>query len=189
MTRGGDVVNAIPDHAELETYVRSSNVEAMVKAAKAVDRAFVGGAVSMGCECRISSKGGYMPTMVSKELTELCSAVIPAVTARRPASRRTRTARPTWRHLDPHAGHAVSVGGSEGDYHGKSIRVPDDSREAMYLNGGRVMAAVAYELLKDGGKKALEIKAAYKPEFASPAEYMALADSFYADKIYRIEID
>ncbi|MPM51037.1 hypothetical protein SDC9_97783 [bioreactor metagenome] len=82
-----------------------------------------------------------------------------------------------------------SVGGSEGDYHGKSIQIPEESREAMYLNGGRVMAAVAYELLKDGGKKANEIIAAYKPEFASPDEYMQLADSFYADKTYNIEID
>ncbi|HWQ51443.1 MAG TPA: amidohydrolase [Terriglobales bacterium] len=190
MTRGGDVVNAIPDHAELETYVRASNVEAMKAAAKAVDRAFVGGAVSMGCECRISSKAGYMPTMVSRELTELCQEVVPAVTGKKTS-------------ISPHGNGSTdmgdvstlmpamqfNVGGSVGDYHGKSICIPEDSREAMYLNGGRVMAAVAFELLRDGGKKANKVTSAYKPEFASPAEYLATADSFYADKTYKIDIE
>jgi len=190
MTRGGDVVNAIPDHAELETYVRSASVKGMVTAAKAVDRAFVGGAVSVGCECRISTKAGYMPTTVSNELTDLCMDVIPAVTGKKTS-------------LDPHETGSTdmgdistimptmqfNVGGSVGAYHSKNLIVPECNREAMYLNGGRVMAAVAYELLKDGGKKANEVKAAYKPEFASPAEYMALADSFFSDKIYNIDIE
>jgi metal-dependent amidase/aminoacylase/carboxypeptidase family protein len=190
MTRGGDGVNAIPDHAELETYVRSASVKGMVAAAKAVDRAFVGGAVSMGCECRIATKAGYMPTTVSNELTDLCMDVIPAVTGKKTS-------------LDPHETGSTdmgdistimptmqfNVGGSVGAYHSKDLQVPEQNREAMYLNGGKVMAAVAYELLKDGGKKAYEVKPAYMPEFASPAEYMALADSFFSDKTYQIDID
>ncbi len=190
MTRGGDVVNAIPDHAELETYVRSASVKGMVEAAKAVDRAFVGGAVSMGCECRISTKAGYMPTIVSKEFTDLCANVIPSVTGKRTS-------------LEPHETGSTdmgdistlmptmqfNVGGSVGAYHSKNLTVPECNRESMYLNGGRVMASVAYELLSEGGKKADAIITAYKPEFASPAEYMALADSFFSDKTYQINID
>src|ERR671931_827792 len=48
LTRGGDVVNAIPAEARLEMFCRAGNVEAMEQTHQKVDRALKAGALALG---------------------------------------------------------------------------------------------------------------------------------------------
>ena len=48
ITNGGAMVNAIPETVTVESYVRGATIDAIVNANKRVNRALVGGALSLG---------------------------------------------------------------------------------------------------------------------------------------------
>ena len=48
MTKGGDLVNVIPNEAVIETLVRANNTEEILDASEKTDRAFLAGAVAVG---------------------------------------------------------------------------------------------------------------------------------------------
>ena len=61
LTRGGDLVNVIPNDVRLETMVRGKTAEAIDDAAMKVDRALKAGAMALGAEVEITTLPGYMP--------------------------------------------------------------------------------------------------------------------------------
>ena len=50
ITKGGNLVNVIPDEIVIETLVRAKTIEAFTDAAKKTDRSFQAGAVAMGAK-------------------------------------------------------------------------------------------------------------------------------------------
>jgi amidohydrolase len=64
ITHGGELVNVIPADVRLETYVRGASVEAIVAAAKKVDRCLRAGAMALGAQVRIRTLPGYLPRLV-----------------------------------------------------------------------------------------------------------------------------
>ena len=50
ITKGGDIVNAIPDTVTMECYVRGATMEDIVMVNKKVNRAFAGAAAAMGAQ-------------------------------------------------------------------------------------------------------------------------------------------
>ena len=61
ITKGGDMVNAIPETATLEAYVRGLSYEAIVENNKKINRALVGSALSLGANVEIIDAPGYAP--------------------------------------------------------------------------------------------------------------------------------
>ena len=61
MTKGGDLVNVIPNEAVIETLVRANNTEAILDASEKTDRAFLAGAVAVGAQVEIETMPGYLP--------------------------------------------------------------------------------------------------------------------------------
>lgn len=61
ITVGGGAVNAIPDKVVLESFVRGMSFEAIAAANKKVNRALIGGAVSLGANIEITDIPGYSP--------------------------------------------------------------------------------------------------------------------------------
>ena len=55
---GGDLVNVIPDYVKMESYVRASNIDAMARYNKAVDRALRAGGDAIGAKCRRTLRQG-----------------------------------------------------------------------------------------------------------------------------------
>ena len=53
-----------------------------------------------------------------------------------------------------------TMGGFTGPLHGKDFAIAD--KEAVYISAAKILACTAYDLLKDGAKKATEIKNAFK---------------------------
>lgn len=58
---GGDLVNVIPDYVSMESYVRASNIEAMVDANRRINQALQAGAMAVGARCQIQDIAGYLP--------------------------------------------------------------------------------------------------------------------------------
>ncbi len=71
------------------------------------------------------------------------------------------------------------VTGAIGSIHGADFQMGDLDKSCV--NPVRIMSLVLYELLRDGGKIAKEIKENYKPVYASKEEYFAAIDAISAD--------
>ncbi|MGI5916216.1 MAG: amidohydrolase [Anaerolineae bacterium] len=71
ITKGGDLVNVVPADVRLETYVRGASVDAILAAAKKVDRSLRAGAMAMGATVHISTLPGYLPRIVPDDLAQL----------------------------------------------------------------------------------------------------------------------
>lgn len=71
LTRGGDLVNVIPNDVRFETMVRGKTAEAIEDAARKVDRALRAGAVALGAQVEITTLPGYMPLLNDRSMAEL----------------------------------------------------------------------------------------------------------------------
>ncbi len=61
LTRGGDLVNVIPNDVRLETMIRGKTAAAIEDASAKVDRALRAGAIALGADVEITTLPGYMP--------------------------------------------------------------------------------------------------------------------------------
>ncbi|HIT18375.1 MAG TPA: amidohydrolase [Candidatus Fimivivens faecavium] len=173
MTRGGDAVNVIPDEVVLEMMVRAKTIGAIRDAAAKTDRAFRGAAAALGATAEIRGGQGDMPILygppepamveaaallggVSVELTDgsvhtVASTDLGDLSHRMPILNFTH-------------------GGVTGALHSADFRVVDE--EKAYLMPARLMALTVCRLLRGGAKRANEIKAAFRPAFATAEEYV-----------------
>lgn len=66
INHGGDLVNVVPELVTMESYVRASNLEAIVEGNKRVNRALSAGADAVGATCEIQDIPGYLPMRANK---------------------------------------------------------------------------------------------------------------------------
>src|ERR671933_1047288 len=71
ITRGGDVVNAIPAEVRLEMFCRGGSIEAIEQTHRKVDRALKAGALALGASVEITSLAGYLTLHHDATLTRL----------------------------------------------------------------------------------------------------------------------
>ena len=71
ITKGGDLVNIVPHEVRLETYVRARTTTAMFDAARKVDRALRGAAMTLGCQVEIETVPGNLPLRNNDQLAAL----------------------------------------------------------------------------------------------------------------------
>ncbi len=171
ITKGGDVINSVPDEVCIETYVRGATFEAIKKGDDAVMRSTSGAAQMIGATVEIEDIPGYLPLSESLELSEVfenvCKEVIgsDALIYNEPVTGSTDIGDlsyvlPT---IQP------SIGGFSGNLHGKEFVASD--KETAYVLSAKLLALTAAELLYDGAKKAKAVKEAFKPQMTKD-EYM-----------------
>ncbi|MBR5453044.1 MAG: amidohydrolase [Clostridia bacterium] len=181
ITGGGTMVNAIPDRAVLESYVRGSSFDAISKANKKVNRALCGAALSLGTNVDITDLPGFAPLVNDKNLikitAEAAQLAIPEYDFT--VSDQTWTASTDMGDLScimpvvhPFAG------GHTGLLHGSDFSIQDP--DAACVASARLQLAMLYILLRDGAERAKQVVEEYKPLFKSKEEYLS-----YVDKINR----
>ncbi len=177
MTHGGAMVNAIPDHATLESYVRGISFEAIDKANDKVNRALIGAALSIGCNVDILDSPGYAPLKNSPELAVLAekaaSLALPEVELVHAdyssGSTDNGDLAAVMPVLQPYCGGAV------GNAHGSDYYIDDP--ELACVGSAKFQLSFLALLTEDGGKIAKEIKRNYVPQFPSAKDYLAYLDS------------
>ncbi len=158
ITKGGTVVNTVPDDVRLELFVRAKNFEALANTSKKVDRAFKAGADAIGAEVKIENIPGFMPLNPNKLLDKVfldnakiifgaekigkcphingstdmgdVSQIIPAIQA--------------WVHV------------AKGKLHGADFGITDSY--IAYIQSAKIISWTLIDLLANGAKKGLEIK-------------------------------
>lgn len=180
MTKGGNLVNVVPDEAVLETLVRGKSLEVIQDAALKTDQSFKHGALALGAHYRIETMPGYLPTLpyaAPEEMVEIIKEVI--------GDKSLTIVSP-----DLHSGGSTDVGdvqhlmpvitfrtgGASGGLHQSAFSI-DDEDEA-YILTAKIFALSAYRLLKNQAKVAKKAKNEYKPVFASKEEYIQFMDQF-----------
>ena len=168
ITKGGTLVNIVPDDVKMEMYVRGASIAAIKDANFKVNRALKGAAYAIGAEVVISDMPGYLPVEQDQELCQLfgdnAKAILPDheikfFTEMEGGSSDVgdvATIMPC-----VHGG----MGGFEHGFHTKNFRLTNE--EMAFINPAKAMACSVVDLLVDGAAKAKEIKANFKSPYNS----------------------
>lgn len=180
ITKGGNLVNVVPDEVVIETLVRASNNEAIVDASNKTDRAFFAGGAALGATVEIETMPGYLPTIPQEINEELVEAAKLASDGRYEVITRNNKNEVSGgstdvgdvQHIQPVL--TFNTGGITGNFHSAEFEVVDE--ELAYIETAKVFALSAYRFLKDGAKEARKVVEAYKPKFTKE-EYIEYMDS------------
>lgn len=181
ITNGGVMVNAIPERAVLESYVRGVSFDAIESANKKVNRALCGAALSIGTNIEIIDNPGYAPLVndpnmieVAKEAAALAVPEYELNPTNNIGSGSTDMGdlsciMPV---IHPYAG------GATGTSHGNDYEISDPV--AACIGSAKWQMGMLYLLLSDGAKRAEKIIDEFTPLFATKKEYLSYVDSISA---------
>jgi metal-dependent amidase/aminoacylase/carboxypeptidase family protein len=172
ITRGGDVVSAIPADVRMETFVRASASEALVDATRKVDRALRAGALALGARLELTTVAGYLPLRQDDELMRLFRAnaekLVGSENVKTVGHRSGGTDMGDLGHVMPVL-HSFSTGAS-GVMHGADFRVTDE--EVAVMHPARALAMTVVDLLSNDAAGARKVLSAHRPRF-SKEQYLA----------------
>lgn len=180
ITKGGNLVNVVPDEVVIETLVRASNNEAIIDAANKTDRAFFAGGAALGATVEIETMPGYLPTLSQKPNEELIEAAKIASGGRYEVIVHDNKNEVSGgsadvgdvQHIQPV--YTFNTGGIEGNFHSAEFEVADE--ELAYIETAKIFALGAYRFLRNGAKEAKKIVADYEPKYTKE-EYIEFMDS------------
>jgi len=176
ITKGGSVVNAIPDTVVVESYVRGLSFAAIEDANFRVNRALIGAALSLGANISIEDIPGYAPLTNSEGMKQMAveaAAVMPEVPVTNSGNFGSGSTDMGDLSVLMPAIHGYAPG-AVGRSHGSDYRI-----ENPYLAcvGSAIwQVSMLILLLKDDAQRAKEILAGFTPQFASKEEYFAAFD-------------
>ena len=161
---GGDLVNVIPDYVKMESYVRASNIEAMARYNKAVDRALKAGGDALGAKCDIQNLPGYLPLRPDQAFRDLLRENAVDLFGEDQVTLGEHSAGSTDMGDVSHLMPVVHpwVGCVDGVLHGADYALRDG--EVAYTKTPQVLALTIVDLLTNGAEKAEAICQAFKPQ-------------------------
>ena len=186
ITRGGDVVNAIPADVRIETFCRGATLEAIELAHRKVDRALKAGALALGAAVEITTLPGYLPLHHDPNLVKLFRAnaveVVGADRVRDKGHGSGSTDMGDISHILPSV-HPYA-GGAAGAGHGADYRIEDYAR--VVQNPAKAMAMTVIDLLTDGAREAKRVQAEFTPHM-SRQEYLDYLQRLDTKQTWRAE--
>ncbi len=177
LTHGGDMVNAIPETAVIESYVRGKTFAAIKRINERMNRALAGAALSLGTQIEIIDRPGYGPLENAPDMVKLAEDALHAILPDRQfyctdgyssASTDMGDLSAIMPVVHPYAPGAV------GNSHGNDYFIED--YELACVDSAKWQLAMLALLLENGGARARQIKANFKPTFASKEEYLRFCD-------------
>jgi len=176
-------VNIIPDEMVIESYVRGTSLEAMVRENTKFNRALAGGALAMGAKVTLCDRPGYAPEIHDDRFTELCEEACCDLVGR------DRVVFPDTIHpASSDFGDITCVmpgvqfycAGAVGAIHGTYWYITEPERAV--LNAAKVQLFIMDRLMSDNCEKAVEIVENSRPQFGSIKEYFDYIDALVLDK-------
>ena len=176
-------VNIIPDEMVIESFVRGTNLEAMIRENTKFNRALTGGALAMGAGVHISDRPGYSPEIHDPQFSELCAECCGDLVGKDRVNFGD-----DWDSGSSDFGDVTCVmpgvqiygGGASGACHGTNFEVTDP--EKATLTSAKAQLFIADALLSNGAEKAKKIVAEYDATFASIKDYFDCINKLIMDK-------
>lgn len=181
ITKGGDLVNCVPDDVRLEAYVRASTVPAMEQTLEKVLRAFRAGGDAVGARTEIKVLPGMFPLSGNKAMYDLfyenSRGFVPPEGFAEGGHMAGSTDMGDITQIMP--GIQPFTGGMDGVLHAAEARVAD--YDAAVGVPAKAMAATIIDLLADDAAKAKEILADFKPNLTKD-EYLKKLNGYFEYK-------
>ncbi|HZR97658.1 MAG TPA: amidohydrolase [Chloroflexota bacterium] len=163
ITRGGDVVNAVPADVRMEMFVRGASLAAIADASAKVDRALRAGALAIGARVEVTTLPGYLPMQHDPTLVELFKANAARLVGsdqitdagHRGGSTDMGDLSQVMPTVHPYAGGVVGQG------HGADYEIVDPER--AIANPARALAMTVVDLLADDAAQARRVLATARP--------------------------
>ena len=166
MTKGGEVVNAVPADVRLEWRVRSGTPQAVTRNGAIVDRCFKAGALAVGASVEITNIPGYLPMRHDLKLQDLFNLnsvdLLGSPSTLVIQARRNRGGSTDMGDLSqlipvchPYASGAVGPG------HSKDYLIED--YETAVVNPAKIMAMVVIDLLAEHAVKGKQVVQSHRP--------------------------
>jgi amidohydrolase len=179
ITKGGDMVNVVPDDVRIETFVRGSTVEAIMETNHKVDKALQAGAMAIGAEVVINDIPGYLPIINNQRMAGLFKENIAMFIGAENVV------------AGGHVGGSTDMGdlsqimpvihpytsGVEGVNHEKDFQVDDP--QMAYVIPAKAAAMTIIDLLYGDAEKAADVLNNYSPAMKKE-EYLDFLSSIYA---------
>lgn len=178
ITKGGNLVNVVPNEVIIETLVRAKTVEAIEDTDKKTTRAFKAGATAIGAGYVIDTMPGYLPTIGDEAHPDLVAAAelaAPEITVSKADTAKHSggsTDLGDLQHIQPVL--QFNTAGYEGDFHTNKFDIVDDN--LAYITTAKIFALSAYRLLRNHAEQAKVIKDNYKPKY-SKEQYLSYMES------------
>lgn len=178
ITSGGVMVNAIPEKAVLESYVRGASFDAICYENQKVNRALCGAAVSLGTNIDIVDTSGYAPLINDTNLIKVAADAINLVAPEIDFKIRTKMGSGSTDLGDlscimpvvhPYAAGAVGRG------HGSNYEIKDPILAC--ITSAKWQLAMLFILLDNNAEKAKQVISEFKPQFSSKEEFLSFVDS------------
>jgi amidohydrolase len=184
ITKGGDVVNAVPADVRMETFVRGKTVEAILDANIKVDRALRAGVMAVGAKVKITTLPGYLPLVENLDMQALYKTEALSLVGEDGfgyvAHSTGSTDMGDVEHIMP-AIHPYS-GGATGTGHGNDYLIQD--YQTAVLSPAKAMAMLVVDLLADGAAKAKEVLSKSKPKMTKQ-QYLDFMDNLLKEELYQ----
>ena len=175
ITKGGDVVNTVPDEVCMDSYVRGASFEAIQKAAEDTDRSIRGAAAMVGAEAIIHTATGYFPLQQDKKLGEvfrkIATQLVPGEKVFSGVDMIGSSDIGDLSQLIPCI--QPTIGGFNGALHSKEFCV--SNKRIAYILPAKIMALTVVKLLANNAEKAKEIINEFKP-FMTKEAYLSALD-------------
>jgi amidohydrolase len=183
ITRGGAAVNSVPADVRIETYVRASNVPAILSVSEKVDRALRAGALATGASVRIQTAPGYLPARYDERLIDVyrhnAASLIgddnvielnhsTGCTDMGDVSQIVSTIQPT-------------ANATSGDGHGIDYLVED--YDLAVIKAGKAMGLTVIDLLVENGEKGNQIAGSFEAPMTI-SDYLSRMRDFRSDATY-----
>jgi len=176
LTNAGDLVNVVPDHVTMESYVRAATLEGLKQYNGDINRALKAGADAVGASCVIHDMPGYLPLRPDLTLRGLLEEnareFFPAEDVQAGPHNTASTDMGDVSHLLPIV-HSW-VGCAKGALHGANYELSDT--KTAFEKSPTILAWTVLDLLADDGAKAEEICRNFKPVLTKES-YCAFMDS------------
>ncbi|MBE6712919.1 MAG: amidohydrolase [Ruminococcaceae bacterium] len=178
ITKGGNVVNAIPDEVITESYLRAATVPAMKNESLKINRAFAGAAAAMGCGVRFTDVHGFAPRYNDPNLKAIFKEI--GLDFFKEEEIRITD---NWGTASSDMGDIACVipcvhpyiCGAQGASHGPEWMIVDPYTACVV--SAKIQLGMIAKLLENGGEKAKYVLANKNVPYASKEEYFAAVDS------------
>ncbi len=171
ITKGGDVVNSVPDRVEMEMQVRGATPEAISKANEVVNRVASGACQMIGTQLETEDIVGYLPLKENEQIIlameKIAKDLIGEDNIVSDYTLVGSTDMGDISNIIPAV--QPSIGGFTGGLHSKDFKIIND--ESAIMLPAKLMSLTAAELLSNGAKCAKSVKENFKPYFTKE-EYL-----------------
>ena len=182
ITEAGLAVNAIPETAKVESYVRGASFDAIRKYNTKVNQALAASAAAIGCNVELDDHPGYFPLNNDKNMAAVMKEAMETVAGPDSVveggwgtgSTDMGDVSAIMPVLHPHANGSIGTG------HGKDYYVQDKKLGCLYP--AECLVLTAAKLLADDAALGKKVIAEAKPYFKSKEEYLAAIDAITMDK-------